>query len=407
MARPPRNRRPKRSTSGEATQLDHKLSKRARELYVPGEGWSEDDEDALREAAADLAPVASSRPSERGDGGSAGDSGGGATPLAETADAGPLRQGRIVALWSGGCRVETAAGEEVDCVLPSRLAQDQQATVAVGDRVSFAAVTTSDAADRVHRLREVLPRRSRLSRPDPTNPHLERVIAANVDVVVVVASLVRPPLRPALVDRYLIAVERGGAAPVVALNKVDLASDAVRRRALATTRPYRELGIPVVAVSAATGEGLAELRRLLAGHGGETTADGERLAAFVGHSGVGKSSLLNALEPAIGAATAAVDERLGKGRHTTTSSSLHRLGDGLRVIDTPGIRELGLWQMSLAELREYFPDLQQVAARCRFADCTHSHEPGCAVLAAVAAGEVDGRRLETYRRILESLTEER
>ncbi len=299
------------------------------------------------------------------------------------------RQGLVVALTSGTCRVESG-GRLYRCVLPSRLARDQRSAVAVGDEVVF----VDHGED--HRLEEVRPRRTVLSRPDPQNPRRERVIAANVEVVSIIVSMRKPALRPALVDRYLIAVERGGAEPLVVANKIDLVSSEDREEELAILKTYRDMGIPVYPCSAITGEGIEALRAVLAG----------RTAVFVGHSGVGKSSILNALSPQAGAETGDLSRRHAGGRHTTTRSRLYRLDGGIRLIDTPGIRELGLWRLGPDELRLYFPELAEVAAGCKFNDCSHVHEPECAVRDAVDEGRLPRERYATYRRILDSLDAE-
>ncbi len=385
MSKRPRRRRVKRSTKGRGRQQRQLLTKEIRERYPPGSTDSDPDAEwhAGLEEELDALPRHGGR-GERPANASAPDS----TVSPETnPTAGPGLRGRVVAVSSGACRVESDA-VELDCILPSDLARDQRSAVAIGDRV----VVTAHGAG-THRVQQVLERRTTLSRPDPHNPRLERVIAANIDVAVHVASVVEPPLRPALIDRYLIAIDRGGAEAVVCVNKIDLLPDPTdRRQELERLDSYRRLALRILPTSAATGEGLDALRTLLAG----------KTAVFVGHSGVGKSSLLNALGPDLDAATAQTDSR-GKGRHTTTRSSLYRLEGGIRIIDTPGIREFGLWQLSTQELRAYFPDFEEHAVRCRFNDCSHSHEPDCAVREAVESGDVPGARYETYLRILASL----
>lgn len=304
------------------------------------------------------------------------------------ASAPDARQGVVVTLYSGSCQVESD-GRLYACFLPSRLARDQQSAVAAGDVVRFAPHGDD------HRVVEVLPRRTVLSRPDPQQPRQERVIAANVDVVVQVSSVARPPLRPALIDRYLIAIERGGAEPLLCVNKVDLLAEGEVAAALAELDVYREMGLAVVTCSALTGAGIDDLRAGLAG----------RTAVFAGHSGVGKSSLLNALAPELELATGGVSRRHARGRHTTTRACLYRLPGDVRLIDTPGIRELGLGPMTPAELRLYFPELDDAARGCRFNDCGHTHEPDCAVRAAVGEGRIPEARYATYVRILESLSD--
>lgn len=254
---------------------------------------------------------------------------------------------------------------------------------APGDVASYRAVE-----DRL-RVCAIAPRTTTLSRHDAFLSHMERVVVANVDTVVIVVSVKAPPLHPRLIDRYLIAIQYGGADAILAVNKLDLAHGEERDRELAKIDPYRALGMPVVLLSTETGEGIAELEGLLAG----------KFAAFVGHSGVGKSSLLNAICPDLGIKTGSVMKGYGRGAHTTTTSRLHELPSGLRVIDTPGVRSFGLWDVGAQELQGYFPEFEGI--RCRFSDCSHLHEPGCGVRQAVAEGRVHPARYDTFRRLAE------
>jgi ribosome biogenesis GTPase len=294
----------------------------------------------------------------------------------------------VVAVTRGQCEVEIGAGEVAVAHLPKALALQQQSELAVGDRVLLERRRSGALA-----VARLLPRASRLSRPDPYYAHRERVLAANLDLALIVASLRRPPLVPGLIDRFLVALAWGEVPAAIAVNKVDLVE---RPRdsdeEVARLAPYRALGLPVVLCSARSGEGLAELSALLAG----------RLVAFVGHSGAGKSSLLNALSPAAGAAVGEISEGVRRGRHTTARARIYPLPGGARVVDTPGIREFGLWQMSADELARYFEEFAPIAAGCRFADCTHVHEPRCAVRDAAERGELP--RYATYLRMLASLT---
>jgi ribosome biogenesis GTPase len=280
----------------------------------------------------------------------------------------------VVSISAGRCRV-FEDGALLDCILASEIAMHQQTMVAVGDRVEV----------ENGRVVAVAPRRTRLSRPDPLNPHRERVIAANVDVVIHVVSVKTPPFRPRLIDRFLVAIGRGGAQPVICVNKIDLLTEP-----LPSLDVYRDLGVPVIRCSTVTGEGIDELRDAVQG----------KTCALVGHSGVGKSSLLNALDAALQLATKRV-ERCG--RHTTTASTLYDFGGGTYLIDTPGIRELGLWNLDAESLAASFPELDD--ARCRFADCRHDHEPDCEVKARVDRGEMSRLRYETYLRLLGDLAE--
>ena len=289
--------------------------------------------------------------------------------------------GMVIAVSSARCRV-FLGGREVDCVVPSAIARRQRSALAVGDRVTAEPVEAG-----LWRLVEILPRRTFLSRPDPLNPRVERLIAANIDVAVNVVSIRNPPLRPRLIDRFLIAIQRGGARPAICVNKIDLADD--REAALEPLSTYKELAVPLVPCSTKSGEGIEALRSLIEG----------KTCVFVGHSGVGKSSILNALDAQLRLATANVHEKHGTGRHTTTASTLFDLGDETYVIDTPGIREFGLWDITPQALRESFPEFEEAAEWCRFNDCTHLHEPGCEVQKRVERGQISPARYETYKRL--------
>lgn len=290
-----------------------------------------------------------------------------------------------VVVWIGkkSCRVRVP-GAEIPCDLSNEIVREQQTVLAVGDDVV------------VHRgeidvVRQVLPRRTRLSRPDPQNPNIERVVVANVDVVVITVSVKTPPLHPRLIDRYLVAIQRGGAQPVICVNKLDLiSSPEERKEELAKLESYEAIGVEVTTCSTVSHEGMLKLRESVEG----------KTCAFVGHSGVGKSSILNAIKPELNLDTGGISEGYGRGTHTTTASSLYYLPGNTRLIDTPGIRAFGLWKMSAAELCWFFPEFEPFATGCKFADCTHTHEPVCGVKQATETGGVSRFRYETYRRLL-------
>jgi ribosome biogenesis GTPase len=229
-------------------------------------------------------------------------------------------------------------------------------------------------------IERVEPRHGVLTRASRRREH---VLVANVDQVAIVVSLVEPDLKPHLIDRYLAVAQQGGLRPVLILNKADLA-DRVALQPL--VGGYAQLGIPVFLTSARTGFGIDRLRGQLRG----------RATVFSGQSGVGKSSLLNAVQPGLGLAVRAVSGVNNKGRHTTTYASLIKLGFGGWVVDTPGVRQLQLWDVRPEEVEGFFPEFRPFVPLCNFPDCTHTHEAGCAVKRAVAARRVSGRRYHSY-----------
>jgi ribosome biogenesis GTPase / thiamine phosphate phosphatase len=291
--------------------------------------------------------------------------------------------GRVVAEERGVVKVLTAAGEH-SATLAGRLrhAAERDPDVllpAVGDWVAIA-----DAGPGTAVVHAVLPRRSAVVRRAPSDhARPTQVLAANVDVAFLMTSLNRD-FNLRRLERYLATAWESGATPVVLLSKADLVVDVDGMRLAAeATAP----GVEVIAVSAVSGAGLPDVRAHLAPG---------RTVVFLGSSGVGKSSLINALAGTALLATAAIRDDDGRGRHTTTRRQLVRLGAGL-VIDTPGLRELGL---SDGEgLVEAFDDLETVAGDCRFSDCRHEGEPGCAVRAAISEGRLDGARLAAFRKL--------
>jgi ribosome biogenesis GTPase len=296
----------------------------------------------------------------------------------------------VIEVSSGLCRVRLDARDLI-CEIRQSLRSPHSGfanVVAVGDRV----LVNLNGADRGY-VEGVLPRRSALARPDVFYPHLQQVIVANVDQLLIVASWREPQYWPELVDRYLISAQRNNLASIICVNKVDLApagDPGAPRRKLEV---YRELGVQVLYSSAQTGEGVDELRALLRG----------RTTALAGLSGVGKSSLLRAAEPGLDLKVGEVSERKHEGRHTTTQVSLHPLAAGGFVVDTPGIREFGLSGMKPADVLRYYPDLGFVGQGCRFEDCAHLDEDGCAVRAAAGRGRVSAMRYDSYKKIRAAL----
>ncbi len=272
---------------------------------------------------------------------------------------------------------------ELLCRMDERLDGFGATVIAPGDRVYI------EYEGEIPYIRGVAPRRSKLSRPAASNGDAaEQVLAANVDHMIAVAAAADPPFRPGLVDRYLIAAQTGGIEPILCVNKMDLVAEEPEELAL-----YRALGIAVYPVSCKTGEGLDALRAAIRG----------KTSVLSGHSGVGKSSLVNTLDPELRIHTQPISGRTGKGQHTTTSGRLYELSDNTLIIDTPGIRALGLWGVSPEEVAYYFPDIAECAINCKFRNCTHTHETDGAVRAAAESGSINPARLASYLRIRTSI----
>jgi ribosome biogenesis GTPase len=299
------------------------------------------------------------------------------------AEARALADALVVGLARSRARL-CAAGVLLTAAFPPGLG------LAVGDRVAFE--RPAGSGDLV-RVRALHPRTSWLARPDPAHPERRLVLAANVELVVCVVAARAPRWKPGFVDRVRLAAEEGRTRVLLAVNKVDLVPEDERAALAAELALHAVPGEERLLLSAASGAGIARLAEL--------TRD--RTCVLVGPSGVGKSSLVAALDPATARAVGAVRASDGKGRHTTTAAELVVLASGARLIDTPGVRQLGLVGLDRRTLAASFPDFAAYRSGCRFADCLHLVEPGCAVRAAVAAGALDARRIAAYRRIHDSL----
>lgn len=258
------------------------------------------------------------------------------------------------------------------------LATDKRHVVAAGDIVWFRPEGKRDGIiERVELRHGVVSRTSR---------GRQHVLVANVDQLIIVMSAAEPRLKPNLIDRMLVTAEKGGIRPVICINKIDLIEPA---DLMPITGVYAQLGYEVLLVSAKDNFGIDRLRERLAGE--ESVVSGQ--------SGVGKSSLLNAIEPDLHLRVQTVSEETQKGRHTTTTAQLIPLSFGGYVVDTPGIRQFQLWDVIPEEVAGFFRELRPYVSRCRFPDCTHTHEADCAVKDAVADGWIDARRYESYVQI--------
>jgi ribosome biogenesis GTPase len=211
----------------------------------------------------------------------------------------------------------------------------------------------------------------------------QQIIVANVDQLLIVGSAAEPYLKPNLIDRFLVSAHQAGLRPLICINKIDLVDPASLAPLVGV---YSQMGYRVMLLSATTGYGIDRLRRAMAGSA----------TVVAGQSGVGKSSLVNAVDPSLNLRTRSVSEESQKGRHTTTTARLLPLACGGYVVDTPGIRQLQLWDVIPAEVAAYYRDLRPYVNHCRFPNCTHTHEDDCAVKGAVADGRLDLRRYESY-----------
>jgi ribosome biogenesis GTPase len=257
--------------------------------------------------------------------------------------------------------------------------------VAVGDQVRFL-----DTLDGSGLIIEVLPRRNRLSRINPGTKRLEQVVVANLDQVVPIFSAAQPEPKWNLLDRYLASAESLGLASMICITKMDLLDGDMQL--LEEVETYRKIGYPVTLTSVASGLGLDDLKVALQG----------RLSVFIGKSGVGKTSLLNALQPGLGLHVNEVSQATEKGKHTTTNLAMFPLDIGGSVVDTPGMREFGLWDVNEDDLASLFPEMRPMVGTCRFGlDCTHTHEPGCAIRNAVDKTQISERRYQSYLRLRE------
>jgi len=298
-----------------------------------------------------------------------------------------LTAGVVVTMRGLYADVDAATGVipcTVSRVLRTRLIQERH-PVAVGDHVGFRLESSGDDRTEEGMIEYVAPRHGELRRLSGRRVH---TIVANVDQAIIVTSAAKPYPKPHLIDRYIVASLAGGITPIICMNKVDLDESGESRMVL---ERYANLDTTVLETSAETGFGIDALRRALA----------DKSTVIVGQSGVGKSSLLNAVQPGLRLRIGDINEQLEKGRHTTTTASLIRLDLGGYVVDTPGIRSFDLTTVPRHEYEAYFLEFADHIAHCKFADCTHIHEAECAVIQAVEDGKVHPDRYESYVRIFE------
>jgi len=291
--------------------------------------------------------------------------------------------GRVLRVHGLNCIVRGDDGSQHSCAvrgLLKSLATDQRHVVAAGDRVFFRPEGTSQGI-----ILAVQERHGVLSRTSKGKRH---IIVANVDLLLIIASAAEPDLKPHLVDRFLVTAEQASLEPVIVVNKVDLIDPVELQPVIGV---YAQMGYRTLMVSATCGWGVETLRELVRG----------RQSVVTGQSGVGKSSLLNAIQSGLALRVQKVSQENMKGKHTTTTAELIPLAEGGYLVDTPGIRQLELWDVSAPEVCGLFRDIRPYVSHCRFPDCTHIHEVDCAVLEAVADGRIDPRRYNSYVHLIE------
>ena len=292
-------------------------------------------------------------------------------------------RGQVIRTQSGFFTVQTSDGSIV-CQLRGRLKQGSREgdIVAVGDWVE---VTRLE--DGTGMIENIAPRKSMFVRMAPLpQGEYQQIIVANPDQVALVFASAEPEPRIGMLDRYLVVAESQQVAPLIVINKIDLTG---LERAREIFDLYAGLNYPLIYTSAKNGDGIEHLTRELAG----------RITLFTGPSGVGKTSLLNAIQPGLGLEVRKVSQATSKGRHTTVYRQMFPLDGGGYVVDTPGLKALALWDIEPEELDGYFPDISPLVERCQFSDCTHVHEPGCAVLEGLDEGTINRQRYESYLRI--------
>ena len=268
--------------------------------------------------------------------------------------------------------------------------------LAVGDRVIFDLIKTEGFVN--GRIEAVEPRTRMLARKDPivgTNQReIRQVIVANLDLVVFVFACTQPEFNPRMLDRYLVGAEAQHISVLICANKTDLLS---KDQAHALFADYERIGYPVIYTNVIDNTGIAELRAAL--HG--------KLSVLTGKSGVGKSSLLNALKPGLALEVGIISELLHKGKHTTVVPELVRLDETSWIADTPGLRAYAIWDVEAEELDAYYREIAPLVGQCGFSDCTHTHEPNCAVQEAVNRGKISPQRYDSYCRLRQELTHQR
>ncbi|MBE7214040.1 small ribosomal subunit biogenesis GTPase RsgA [Shewanella benthica] len=300
----------------------------------------------------------------------------------------PEQLGTVISRFGQHADVETESGQVVRCNIRRNIQ-----SLVTGDKVVVrlaVEITTTVAGI----IEAVHPRHSLLSRPDLYDGI--KIIAANIDQILIVSSIV-PSFTTQIIDRYLVAAEDTGISPIIVLNKIDLLTDEDRPEVEAALKRYQDIGYQVYQISSHTGQGVDDIKALL----------NENVSIFVGQSGVGKSSIINAMMPDAELAIGDVSQNSGLGQHTTTTAKLMHFVSGGDLIDSPGVREFALWHLPPERVGECFIEFREYLGTCKFRDCKHKNDPGCAITEAFHAGKIAADRYNNYHKIIASLNEMR
>jgi ribosome biogenesis GTPase / thiamine phosphate phosphatase len=298
------------------------------------------------------------------------------------------QQGIVIKSTGSWYRVRTSKGDEKDCRIKGKLRLKGAKTtnpVAVGDHVEIEINDDSGV------IKKILPRHNHIIRKSTNLSKVSHIIAANIDLALLVVTLKEPYTATGFIDRFLVSAEAYHISAALVFNKIDIYLDDEIKKLQVLKKIYQDAGYQIVEVSALTGHNIDALKEMMR----------DKVCLLSGISGVGKSALVNCIEPGLKLKTANISSYHKKGKHTTTFPEMHTLSFGGYIIDTPGIKEFGLVTFRKEEIAERFPEMRKYMHSCRFNNCTHIHEPGCAVLEALQKGNIHLTRYESYLKIME------